>query len=437
MFIGYANAGLYYDIEQNTDNTNWGTAYSGQAFKPTVYSRGYISGITLRATPVDVDIDLKLCKGNIGGRSESELLDLFTDDYCDIDIFVASTTCTLTGNAVSKCYFDRSYGVVEDEWYYFAYIKPTESIKAKSGNPYADGHLFYHIPGCGSYCHLSDYDLRFQTFYDDTLLKYGDEYSEVEIVDIGDQTPWNIYVGSEEYLDILNPQTCFTNEDCYFEFGYSFDAIGDDILLYEFEDTTNEIASSTLGENYIMKEKYLLEEKATPYRQEYCLESTNLNEIYCGLYVNWVDFVETYDCSEETVCYDVNYATSSFMFGINCGMKRALCWAITPKAETFYNLNKTIEEFQTNFPFSVYYDIYGTFANMYEATTTPLNIPIVWQSENELEQIATATIDKNLMINSISSKYDTWYSFMETIIYFFGFYIIIHMFWNLGHKEEA
>ena len=267
----------------------------------------------------------------------------------------------------------------------------------------------------------------FDEFYSSTDTSEDDEVVIIELPD------WqgNIYVSSEDYLTVPS-KYCLINEPCYLNVYYSFEAIGDEIKLYEeIGDSDIFVASTTLEDKFLAKTKIDLDIEVVATTTYYCIFSTERGSYTCGIEVVWIseeEFVEltdTYDI--DSACDDMDQsASTTVMYAIECAFRKLGYWLVTPHARAFVQMTNTMEKFNNNFPMSVYKDIQTMFLVLDETDAEALVFPIVWYSNTGIEVLYEGEVSSTTISGFLGEdNYNKYYGILEIVIYLFGFFWLV------------
>lgn len=327
-----------------------------QSFVPNVNNASSIKIRVVNTNPTSSGLQFEICKGDIIGGNMNLYL-TGTNPLKDL-ICAGTSTEVFSSFAINPPHntdafgqdftinFSSPVGLFINENYYFCItgINQGEIIYIQRQNT-GDNYVYGKTTNDNSALQNQDYYFTFyaKEFYD----------PDVEIMELPDYTG-NIQIGSETLLQYNRHNFCFLgiNEECHLKFNYGYDAIGSKIQL-----TTKSgqfIASTTVEDKYLLQDRFIIEEPLTAQTQEYCIAIDNGEDVltYCDISLEWIS---NSWCAEESICAEV--ATSSdFVYGIQCGLRRTMCWVFQPTQSSIGFLTKTIDNFTNSFPFNLPFD---------------------------------------------------------------------------------
>lgn len=286
-----------------------------------------------------------------------------------------------------------------------------------------------------------------RTFYYDDLYDgtIQDEDDEVEIIELPEQDI-SVSIGDEDYLT-GHSQYCIINETCDLKITYSYEAVGDTAIIYESTilNTVGDIyATTSLSNNLLLKKEIRVATSSTEKTDYFCLGSENRMTQTCGIQIIWKNkedleyFQDTYDI--ESACDDMDQsASTTFMYGVECGLRKFGYWLFTPHTQTYMALTSEISEMKNNFPLSIYYDLRLMFETLRDFTVSPLEIPIIWYDKDGLHELDTLSVSSSTIISTDGmneTKYNMIYDGMELMVYLIGLFWLIKNIMDNTKKEK-
>ena len=211
---------------------------------------------------------------------------------------------------------------------------------------------------------------------------------------------------------------CFLDKNCTITLYYNNLAIGSTIHLIpddgrpkfsEYSELSFIIPDTYLNE-HVFNYPFIYEDATTT---KYCLllESPIGDILKCGMKTRWVsediylvDMVGENYCEEEIVCADVD--GSSFLYGIECGFKRVICWSFKPSVESMETFSGTVGKLEKSFPFNTVFSILNYAKENIEEKTSGGNVGgefgIIMIDENK-EVYTMNFIDENTYVTTLGS----------------------------------
>lgn len=395
--IGTNNNSYFYYIAPDTAGTisSYANCYEGKCLKMTgnaTYNNRLFKLADTALTPYPDYLNFKFYIETLPQAGEYFRIGLaghnFTSaiEYIRIDIlpdgkiyFVGDTTIEITTATIG-------------EWLDIKIYYTSERARILINNSDTDYQLMQNsISYPVRYFYLHNSSGSQGVFYFDNI-----EAKTLE-VDIIDQEEWqgNIQIGAEIDVQYNKYNFCYLgiNNPCYLKFNFGFDVIGQNVFLLK---NGNElIATSTIENNYLLQDRFLIAEPAEEESQQYCLvliDDDNNITSYCDIVLDWLD--NTY-CNEAEICSDI--ATSSeFFYGFNCGFRKTTCWLLYPSDSSIDFFSKTITNFESSFPFNLTFDFINSIENAISTTTiagASFGLPMY-----------SSTTDSFYMINGINEN---------------------------------
>ena len=282
----------------------------------------------------------------------------------------------------------------------------------------------------GSTTQYINSDFRFNLYKDDEWLP-----TVIKITELPDFTG-NIQVGAETLLQYNRHNFCFlgTNEECHLKFNYGYDAIGSKILLTtkggEF------VASTTVADQYLLQDRFVIDEPPSAQTQEYCIGIDNGEEIltYCDITLEWIS---NSWCAEEMICAEV--ATSSdFLYGVQCGLRRTMCWIFQPTQSSISFLTKMIDNFTNSFPFNLPFDFVKQIDySIQTASSSTKSFGLPMYSEETQGFYIVNGIDPGMYYEILgTSTVDTLENQVDMVLWLLVSLLIVFIIWKFAiHKK--
>lgn len=327
-------------------------------------------------------------------------------------------------------------------WHTFSVIfdQPMKTLN----QPAIDGNATGTIPitaGTG-FDIVSPYRVRQDFFLDNILIgltsvpSTSDPDTYVDIIDLPEFDD-EVQIGFEDYI-AGKSKYCLIDNDCDFEYTYSYEAIDDIIQIWSDTDKNNTpdslLATSTLRNLSILRDYYRVATSSTIQDQYFCITTDTLLDYKCGYIISWVDdttFNNLFgEYNIQSACADMDQsASTTILYSIECSFRKVGYWLLTPRPKITQSLHNSLQDFQANFPFSVYQDIKKSFTDLTSSSTPALVIPLTWYEGSTLKNVGNVSVSSSTIATTIGQiKYDKIYGYMNTLIYFFGF---VFLFWRI------
>lgn len=274
------------------------------------------------------------------------------------------------------------------------------------------------------------------TFFDNVITESGIEYDWTE--------DW--FETDTNYPNVNMPiqQVCFTSDIdnyCPLEFYYNDLSVGGDLyFIYDNGQSIRKSNSSTStkivynsGFSDFLYLTSQSEATTTPFCIIYDINGYGqVNE--CGMNIQWVDstyFPEMPQafCSTTTdPCSNISTSTTwlgiDFGYSMECSAKRLAQWSFCPSENSYKTLNRTINQWETMFPYSVISQITNSFINT-NATTSAFTINITKLTGINGYDTELPLLEEGMMVSTWGILWEKIYSLMEAVLYFFGFMFIL------------
>jgi hypothetical protein len=244
-------------------------------------------------------------------------------------------------------------------------------------------------------------------YFDDFSLGLNEEYT-AEFLDpdvvVEDLPEWggNIQIGSETLLQYNRYNFCYLDNECSLKINYNFDVIGDQLSLYTLNDVL--VSSTTLLDQQYLTVYFDLDTQSSATNTQYCVHLDNGSFPIvraCDLNVEWLAVPY---CSELDMCSDVS-TSSDFLYGLECGARRTLCWMLKPTDNSLEFLSKNIQNFENNFPLNLVFGLINQISYIMEnATTTGSSFGLPMVSISTGDFYIYEGIDSNAYYNVLGTS---------------------------------
>lgn len=404
------NQSIYFDVSPMDTSERW------QSFIPT---KTNLSSVSFR-----------ILNWNGGINFYLRIVDTVTSEELVNAIYPNVPTTTPTPGYTEWMNFNFTDVEVDPthlhKIYYSRGVGSQFNIGYAPNNPYMPGAMSIN----------SNYDLTFKTYYDQKFLDHNYD------TDLDENYP--------DFNTVLS-QTCITGNECKLFFSFNQLAIGYPMYLINYEDNStpdNAIASTTVTATPFWQNKIIVPEPANEGTFKYnLLLDANLYGwiVDTGIAINWMssstwdDYIsdqigpiEEY-CAEEVVCADV--ATSSdFLYGVQCGFQKTICWTFAPTEGSKKYLMGAIESYEKTFPNNLYFSFVDRLDYAIQevsATESSIDIPYI-DSEGMyfMLPVVTSSTVPNALGNSYNTVHDGLVHFVWIITGMFVLLIVWFAVWK-------
>lgn len=243
-------------------------------------------------------------------------------------------------------------------------------------------------------------------------------------------------------------QSCIIGNDCKLWFSFNSLAIGWPMYLSYYASSTipaNFIASTTITVTPIWQNYVLVPQVATSQTIKYNLTLIADNNWYVktGIGIRWFsqeewdEFIDERHgahhvyCDEAEVCAGVATSTD-FLYGVNCGFRKVICWAFEPTEGSQQYILDSITSVEESFPFNLLFSFNTNMsAAISNAATNDSSIDMFFiTKEGEMTSIpvVSSTTARDVLGDE---AYDVVETDTRYMIWGLLAFIIVVIIWNL------
>lgn len=414
-FTNKVKATNYIDIDNtepyfNSVLTLYDHDYITQGFIPNGYNLSNLTNYIYGAYEPGTYI-IRICKGDI------DSVNSFYD--CSNSELIASTSLKYGVNWNMD--YDNLLLTPTQKYYYSVQYIDDPNFPGIPGHiqtiAYNDNYQVGHSYTNGI---LNGYALRFKTFYSDVITPNIELKTPVNGGTYKDFAFWQFNMSLPATTSNITLEIHYGNTDD----GYTYND-------YENVSNFNGIANMTYSINKNESLKNLPSAKIY-YYADLIAEDENNNVYFLDTDIGYfiideVNGLDTFPVQElgyfasstyDHICDDVATSTGlffdDFRFGIECGFKKIIYWAISPSASSLNSIRSSYDTFKLQFPFNAYFGLTDTINKSIStstATTGTLKMPMVNKTGDYymLDVMSSSTLpnliggsNANLFRNSIS-----------------------------------
>lgn len=452
--LDYASASYEHDnFSLNNDSAPFYSNHvMGQQIYPQANGMSNWRVYVYQANPITVDtFNYYIC----GGVADSEHFDTTYNCTATGNTFIASGTETRIATTGNAGYIQASTTatLIPGNPYYIA-VKPNNpaghywqgSYDGQSNCDTGTADCFSFAVGDGMPLIPSDgYDLYFYEDYNTASSGIPGDYDNPNVA-------YETILGLDySFLSLKHDYYCLASSTfpCVIDFRFNSYAEGSQVWFYYSDNvndgvpTGNKLATTTIVQNNLDQASTTIpyssqySGKVVPYcALLYDPEGIDVNRLFCDWSINWLseqnlDYLiqknqlHKYNINEACLGMD-DSASTTFAYGVQCGLRKFGYWAITPSYESQLSLLDSVSNLKSQFPMSIYYQVKDNMLALSSeiassSTSTVWHVPLLLYGLN----VATSVdlISENTILNSLGS---VWINFNQAISYFIYFITFLY-----------
>lgn len=277
-------------------------------------------------------------------------------------------------------------------------------------------------------------------------MKYNDGYDIPPTAPAYDPT---VSIESDyEYMTLSYPALQFndnyyciasTTASCIIDYKFNSYAEGSQAWFYYSSSLVDGVPTGTkLATTTLVNNAFDTATTSIPYNTDYygqyvtyCAylydpEQIDESRLFCDWKINWLGENEmeylrakagltVYDITQACASMDSS-ASTTFAYGVECGLRRVMYWATTPSYQTQLNFLNASQDLKDQFPMSIYYQVKDNMMVLSQemassSTSTIFSIPLMlYGIGDNIELLNENTFDEKLG--------DVWGNFNSMISYF-------------------
>lgn len=251
--------------------------------------------------------------------------------------------------------------------------------------------------------------------------------ADVNDINSGDTNTVNYdYTLDLSYPDFnsVTSQTCIIGQQCNLWFSFNALAVGYPMYLTYYASSTipsNAISSTLVTASEFWQNAVTVPAVSTSTEIKYNLLLDGGAYGWTtktGIIIKWVDgdyweelLQDKYGadlaeyCAEVVVC-DGIATTSSFLYGVQCGMQKTICWTFAPTNNSKKFIINSIKGIEESFPFNLYFTFINRLASIADNQTMTANVLTVPFINNDGEYIMLDVVSSSTMEMALGDSYE-------------------------------